>query len=409
MSGRSGATASILYLVHDLNDPAVERRTAMLEAGGARVRLAGFSRGAGRSSREGRAVDLGRTHDARLGHRAALVALRCADAGRVAARVADLRPDILIARNLEMLVLAHRVRAALPHAPPVVYECLDIHRLMLGGGPVSRTLRAVEARGMAASCGLLVSSPAFLSQYFRLQQERALAGLATMLVENRPLERKAPAAAAGRASERPGPTEDAVRRPIRIGWFGALRCRRSLDLLSAFAAAQGGRFEVVLRGRPALAAIPDFHDRVRRAPHLSYLGPYAAADLPVVYGEVDLAWAIDFYEAGANSAWLLPNRLYECCAHGAVPIALAGTQTAATMRGRGVGIVIADGSTGALDEALGGLDRSLVAGLGLAVRASDRSLWVAGQGACDALVETLLAMASRSVSDRPSERLAVAA
>ena len=41
-------------------------------------------------------------------------------------------------------------------------------------------------------------------------------------------------------------------------------------------------------------------------------------------GDVHFTWAIDFYEAGANSDWLLPNRLYEGGAHGAVPIALAG-------------------------------------------------------------------------------------
>ena len=34
------------YLVHNLNDPAVERRCAMLERGGAKVKLAGFCRDA---------------------------------------------------------------------------------------------------------------------------------------------------------------------------------------------------------------------------------------------------------------------------------------------------------------------------------------------------------------------------
>ncbi|RYD20928.1 MAG: glycosyl transferase family 1, partial [Spirochaetia bacterium] len=34
----------ILYLVHDLSDPAVRRRVMMLAAGGARVTLAGFRR-----------------------------------------------------------------------------------------------------------------------------------------------------------------------------------------------------------------------------------------------------------------------------------------------------------------------------------------------------------------------------
>ncbi len=34
----------VLYLVHDLADPAVRRRVMMLQAGGANVTLAGFRR-----------------------------------------------------------------------------------------------------------------------------------------------------------------------------------------------------------------------------------------------------------------------------------------------------------------------------------------------------------------------------
>ena len=34
----------ILYLVHDLSDPAVRRRVIMLQAGGAKVTVAGFRR-----------------------------------------------------------------------------------------------------------------------------------------------------------------------------------------------------------------------------------------------------------------------------------------------------------------------------------------------------------------------------
>ena len=37
----------VLYLVHDLFDPAVRRRVMMLRAGGAKVTLAGFRRAKG--------------------------------------------------------------------------------------------------------------------------------------------------------------------------------------------------------------------------------------------------------------------------------------------------------------------------------------------------------------------------
>ncbi len=37
-------TAKILYLVHDLYDPAVNKRILMLKSGGAEVTVAGFRR-----------------------------------------------------------------------------------------------------------------------------------------------------------------------------------------------------------------------------------------------------------------------------------------------------------------------------------------------------------------------------
>ena len=387
---------SILYLVHDLDDPAVARRTAMLERGGALARVAGFRRGEPNAERRAGTVDLGRTHDARLGHRLGLVALRLADASRLAACFAATPPDLIVARNLEMLVLAHRLAAALPHAPPVVYECLDIHRLMVRRDALGRALRAVEGRAMAASSGLVVSSPAFVAEYFERHHSAVLAELPVLLVENRPLE------SAARTLLAPAPRKG----PIGIGWFGALRCARSLDLLSAFAAGHAGEFEVVMRGRPALSVVPDFHQRVRAAPHTRFLGPYAADELPAHYAAVDLAWAVDFFEEGMNSSWLLPNRLYESCANGAVPVALSGTQTAVTMRERGVGIVLPDGGAETLSETLGALDRATVERLRGAVRATDRAQWIAAPSECVRLVDDLARMARLAATP---ERVAVAA
>src|SRR3954452_10032235 len=150
------------YLVHNLNDAAVERRTLMLRQGGAEVYLAGFRRGA-RScdATDEQVLTLGRTHDANLLHRAMTVS-RCA-ATPSSMRDAAASADLLLARNLEMLVLAARIRR--PHQR-LVYECLDIHRTMLGPGPVSGLLRGLERRLLRGATLLLTSSPAFVREYF---------------------------------------------------------------------------------------------------------------------------------------------------------------------------------------------------------------------------------------------------
>ena len=89
------------------------------------------------------------------------------------------------------------------------------------------------------------------------------------------------------------------------------------------------KFEIVMHGMPALTEIPDFHHRIQGLTNVDYHGRYRAPeDLARIYAGLDLVWAGDFMEAGYNSVWLLPNRLYEGGYYAVPPIAPAGTQTA---------------------------------------------------------------------------------
>ncbi|MDB5623715.1 MAG: hypothetical protein JWR39_2278, partial [Devosia sp.] len=320
---------TILYLVPNLADPAVARRIAMLRAGGAAVAAAGFLRsGSAPAALDVQyQVTLGQTFDGRFSQR--IAAVLGGLAGITARLGSRPRPDLIIARNLEMLPLARRLQAHWGRRPQLVYESLDIHRLLLRQDLVGHGLRWAEQHWSRHAALLITSSPGFLQHYFDQHSK-----LPTLLVENKvPLD-------GTEVPLRPGMrARDGV---IRIGWFGALRCQRSLDALSSLAARCDGRVEVVLRGKPALTEFRDFHGQVSEQRHLRFLGPYAAAALQQIYSEVDLSWAIDFFEAGQNSAWLLPNRLYEGCLHGAVPIAVAGTETAAFLVRQGLGIVVSD-------------------------------------------------------------------
>ena len=42
--------------------------------------------------------------------------------------------DVVLARNLEMLIIASRARNLYAPRAALVYECLDIHRLLLSQG-----------------------------------------------------------------------------------------------------------------------------------------------------------------------------------------------------------------------------------------------------------------------------------
>jgi succinoglycan biosynthesis protein ExoL len=372
----------VLYLVHDLSDPAVRRRVLMLTAGGAEVTLAGFRRGENRlADIEGvTPLELGTTADARFAQRLLAVAGAAAGLARRLAGIA--RPDVILARNLEMLALAGRASARFGGVA-IAYECLDVHRLLLKDSLAGKALRAAESR-FARNAGLLVtSSPAFVEQYFRpLSGVRA----PVHLLENRVLELD------GSGTDLPVRSRPAGA-PWRIGWFGAIRCRKSLDLLAAFTRRMEGRFEVVLRGRPVRSEFADFDGLVAREPFLRFEGPYRnPEDLAAIYGEVDFAWAMDFFEEGRNSLWLLPNRLYEGCRHGVLPIVLEGTETARLAARYGIGVALADARPETLAERFDAFDAAAYQALRADLTRHGTRPWVLDRADCAAFVQRLAAL-----------------
>jgi succinoglycan biosynthesis protein ExoL len=358
----------------------------MLKAGGARITLAGFRRTTSPVAEiEGvEPVDLGATRDGRFAQRIGAVAKAAMSIGAKLGAVA--RPDLIIARNLEMLALARRANGALGADVPIVYECLDIHRLVLRNDFVGRTLRGAE-RHLARNVKLLVtSSPAFIANYF---EPFGQIDAPVELIENKYFDTAPIATAAFFEDDSP------VAPPWRIGWFGALRCRRSLELLADFTRRQNGRFEVVLRGRPALSEFPDFHGFVDAEPWLSFLGPYRnPEDMAAIYREVHFSWAIDFFEAGQNSEWLLPNRLYEGCRFGAVPISMADTETGRFLKEQDIGVLLPEATPDGLEAMLGRMDQERFRGLKSRVLGRNPRTWSYDRSDCLAFVDKLRGLAT---------------
>lgn len=360
--------ARITYLVHDLGDAAAARRVAAFRSGGARVALAGFFRRSAPAYVAGaQALALGRTHDARLGQRVMRVLHTLIRPGRLTALVRQ--ADIVVARNLEMLAIAALLAR---RGQVLVYECLDIHRMMLGGGLPGRALRFIERRLLARTSRVIVSSPAFERAYFRkLQHWQG----PVELIENKV---SAPPQTQARHVEGG---------PWTIGWFGMLRCRRSLAILGALAGNSGGTVRVVVAGIPSPDVFPDLVGEIARMEGVDFLGAYGPGDLPRLYGQVHFAWCIDWFEEGLNSRWLLPNRLYESLAHGAVPIALDGVETGRWLAEAGVGLRLAEGED--IGPVLKGLTPTGYAALAAAARAIPREKIAFAEGDHRRLVRQL--------------------
>lgn len=375
----------ILYFVHDLADPAVRRRVLMLQAGGARVTLAGFRRddNALAAVHGIEPIELGRTRDAQFTHRIAAVA-KSALKLRGSLRSVQ-KPDVIIGRNLEMLALANRARSIFGGDMPVVYECLDIHRLLLRKDTLGAALRGVERHFGADAALLLTSSPAFVERYFR---PRSGLDLPIVLLENKVL-----ALDGFDDAVAPSPRLPAKGEPWRIGWFGALRCRKSLALLDEFSRRMDGRFEVILRGRPAYSEFDDFDGIVRDAPFMHFGGPYKnPEDLSTIYGEVQFSWAIDFFEEGMNSSWLLPNRLYEGGLYGAVPIAMDGTETSRFLASRKIGLTLDKANPAHLVTLMSDMNEERYLTAFDAVAAQDRRQWMTDRADCQGLVQRLASL-----------------
>ncbi|WP_174300237.1 glycosyl transferase family 1 [Caulobacter sp. S45] len=326
----------IAYFVHNLNDAAVAKRIRMFQVGAAEVQVAGFWRGAQAppAVESALATSLGRTSDGHLLQRALMVVGRRFKLAELDPVVAD--ADIIVARNLEMLAIAVGVKRRTRRPIRLVYECLDIHRLMFRSSWAGRVMRSVERRLLAHVDIIIVSSGAFRDRHFRGRQ--GWSG-PVLLVENKVLQLEGDNDPPPRP---PGP-------PWRIGWFGMIRCARSLDILTRLAERFDGKIEVIIRGRVAESEFDDFSGDVSRAPFVQFLGAYNGADLSDIYGDVHFAWALDFFEEGENSTLLLPNRLYEASLYGVPAMALGSVEAGAWLARHGAGVRLEDTEASLLD------------------------------------------------------------
>jgi hypothetical protein len=269
---------------------------------------------------------------------------------------------------------------------------------MLGQGMVGKGMRAVEGALLDLCRTLIVSSPAFVDHYFEpFQHLSARRGLQVLLVENKaypdlpPPDREPP----------PGP-------PWRIGWFGMIRCRRSLDFLCDLARRRPDLVRVDIRGRPSYTEFEDFDRQTAETPGVTFGGPYAPGDLPAMYGALHFNWSVDYFQDEGNSRWLLPNRLYEGGRMGVPPIARIGCETGRWLASAGLGALFERPEV-ELEAFLDRLTPERYAALRARHVAAPQSLFVIGPDDCDRLLRTLAGQpAAEAREAAPANRLLLA-
>ena len=153
----------VAFFGHDAGDAAVRRRVQAMQDDG--LAVTGFMmRRKDDVATDWDNVDLGKTRDGAFLQRV----LRIFSGARVAANSLDALAsvDVIYARNLDMLACAFLAKHYTRLKTPVVYESLDVHRLLTREDFIGKALRWVEKSLLRRTIGLVVSSPAFLTNHF---------------------------------------------------------------------------------------------------------------------------------------------------------------------------------------------------------------------------------------------------
>lgn len=206
-----------------------------------------------------------------------------------------------------------------------MYEVLDVQRVFTSPGLAGRLFRFAERRLLHRTELLVVSSEAFVRAYFEPVQ--GFAG-DWFLLENKMFGLDPAVQAARPTPDAPGGPACPPDGPWVIAWLGNLRCPRSPHLLCRIAERLGERVRIHIHGHPTETGLDRFLELIAGQPNLIYRGEYKSPDdLRTIYGQAHFAWAFDYLDAGTNSRWLLPNRLYEGCFFGVPALADQSVET----------------------------------------------------------------------------------
>ncbi len=359
----------IAFFGHDSTESTIIKRVTCFQANGSRVIGFMFRRERGNARPPvWENIDLGVTADWQ--YTARLIRLVAALFKVVKHRNVLRECHIFYARNIDMLFVAAIAKTLMRTKAVLAYEVLDVQTIFVGQRVINSVFRWME-RVLLARCDLLVvSSPEFMTRYFQPYQHYAGPW---RLLENKISVQHSAIREEGRA-HRPK-----LNPPWVIGWFGNVRCVRSLEMLGRIADTLGDRVLIYIRGVAPEVHLPKrlLEAAIACRRNLVFGGPYVSPhDLPTIYGKVHFAWCVDYLDAGTNSDWLLPNRLYEGGFMGAVAIARKGTATGRMVEREGLGRTFAEPLADEIVAFLDGLTPDAYHRERQAVEVKERSLFV---------------------------------
>jgi len=244
-----------------------------------------------------------------------------------------LESDVVYAFGFDMAFLGWLALRTMSMNSKFVMEIADIRQVLLGDGLMNYMLRLIERRLVKDLHLLVVTSKAFAVEYYG--KLRGLTSLKYLVIENKV---DATSMSSDRMCKGATKLKDM---PLRIGYFGLLRCARSWVILKRAVMKGEGRIQLVLRGIPF--GIPSMSHEAQSIPFIDYAGAYKVPDdLPEMYGNVDMVWAsYPFMNTTiGNWRWARTNRFYEACYFKRPMFVQVGTEDGLAVEMLGIGCCV---------------------------------------------------------------------
>lgn len=318
---------TVLFLTPVLSQPRFHKRIRGLAAHGIKPVILSFQRDYYEGDVAAGTILLGRVdHGSYLRRLGPL--LRAMSAVRSRAVSAD----AVYAFGLDMLLLSWLALLGTKRSTSLVYEVADIRGVLLGGGVFSRSLRTLERFLLSYTDLLVVTSPDYLDKYYRHILRAPLPK--SLVVENKlePMPE---------LNETPCPVTAKAfggANIITIGYFGLIRCKKSVEFLRRLVDRYPCKYRIIIRGTEF--GIGDPFAALVGSSSVEYGGAFRSPkDLREMYSGVDIVWAAHD-PSSQNQVWARKNRFYEACFFGKPMIGQEGTADGSQIEGLGLGLTI---------------------------------------------------------------------
>jgi hypothetical protein len=207
----------------------------------------------------------------------------------------------------------------------LVWDITDINSKMLNPGIRSAILRFVEKLLIKRANELVLSSPAFYTQYYNTK----IAPDKVTIIENL----------------LPGPPPAKTMLPLkplspfRIVYSGIIRSFEVLRVASIVAKLMPQDVELHIHGYLDRTIDEQILDRlVKDYPNIYYHGRFETQELERIYGNSHISWGFVDANANDNERWLLNNRIYNGICFGRPVLGTTGTTSGRIVEERSIGI-----------------------------------------------------------------------